>query len=432
MRKKNIVAAGVATILGLSLFGCSGGDAPGSDASVSIPSKDPTATIHILSFDAKKYANVVAAFEKAHPTISVVYDSVPFDDLNAAIESRVSSKSGSPDVYWADEPRISALAARGYTTDLSGAFSEYRKSWDDSAVEAVTVGGHLQAVPIATSTMLLFYNKDLLDKAGVAAPSDDHDARTTWEQLAADAKKAVDAGAANGILMGQFDRYFQLEPLAVGLGGSPGATGKDLVTPDITSDAWVKALTWYGSIFADGAAPRATAADQSDATFAAGQAAYFIQGPWTLPNLSSAKFNWGVAYLPKFANGKPVTPTGSWALAMNPFSKNKEAAAIFMKYMSVDHRDVDPANADMPVNKAYEAAYYDQPIYQTPQGKTAQEIMKYEAANTAVNRLRTVGYVEFEDITGRAFADIRNGADPKTALTQASAELTSAWAKYKN
>lgn len=431
-RITGILLLGSAAVLAVA--GCSAGPqatVTQDGSSFTIPQTDPTATVRILSFDADKYKNVVAAFEKAHPTIKIDYQSVPFDDLNASIEAQVSSKDGTPDVYWADEPRMAALTARGFTTDLSSQFSQFAERWDKTAVEAVTVDGRLQAVPIATSTMMLFYNKDLLDKAGVGAPSGDPDSRITWEQLESDALKAVKAGAPNGILMGQFDRYFQLEPLAVGLGGSKGATGDDNLTPDIASDAWVKAMDWYGSIFKSGAAPRGTASDQSDATFAAGKSAYFIQGPWTLPNLSKAKFNWGVAYMPKFADGKAVTPTGSWALAMNPFSKNKEAAAIFLRYMSVDDSEVDPSNADMPVNADYLDAYFSQPIYQTAQGLKAQEIMKYEAANTAVNRLDTVGYVEFEDITGQAFSDIRNGADARTALTAASAKLQTAWAKYK-
>lgn len=415
----------------MMLTSCAGTEeAPGSD--FTIPSTDPTATITILSFDDAKYANVVAEFEKAHPTITVDYQSVPFDDLNATIEARVSSKAGTPDVYWADAPRMAALTARGYTTDVTQQFSEYASDWSEQALEAVTVNGAMQGVPIATSTMMLFYNKDLLDAAGVAYPeSGDPEARTTWEQLATDAEKAVAAGAPNGILMGQFDRYFQLEPLAVGLGGSAGATGEGNLTPDITSQPWIDAMTWYGSIFESGAAPRATASDQSDATFAAGKSAYFVQGPWTLPNLDDAPFDWGVAYMPRFESGEAVTPTGSWALAMNPFSKNKEAAAIFMKFMAVDNREVDPVNADMPVNAAYQDAFYGQPLYQTEQGQTAREIMTFEQANTAVNRLSTVGYVEFEDILSRAFADIRNGADPATALQSASDELEIAWKKYR-
>jgi multiple sugar transport system substrate-binding protein len=48
-----------------------------------------------------------------------------------------------------------------------------------------------------------------------------------------------------------------------------------------------------------------------------------------------------------------------------------------------------------------------------------------------VVRLKTVGYVEFEDIIGKAFGDIINGTPAQQALTRASSQLDSAWKKYR-
>jgi hypothetical protein len=61
----------------------------------------------------------------------------------------------------------------------------------------------------------------------------------------------------------------------------------------------------------------------------------------------------------------------------------------------------------------------------------AVDLIKYELAHTAVLRLQTVGYVEFEDVMTHAFDDIINGADVQKALTGATSELSSAWSKYQ-
>ncbi|MGN6503706.1 MAG: ABC transporter substrate-binding protein, partial [Pseudolysinimonas sp.] len=323
----------------LVLAGCSGGGSGGPDPLTSIPDKDPTATVKVLTvFDLKNdgLQSVIDEFEKEHPTITIDWQTVPFDALNSTIDANVGNKQGDPDIYWADQPRVSALAARGAAENLSSAFSEYENDFVPSAWASGEYNGGLYSLPVANSTQLLYYNKDLLDAAGVTAPDASVDDRITWEQLAADAKKAVDAGAENGLLFGQFDRYYQLEALPVSLGGSVGASGTDNLTPDFTSDAWVKALTFYGSLFADGASPRAMTPDQVDSTFVGGQAAFAVEGQWLLPQLGGAKFNWGVAAHPMFQGGKPVTATGSWSIAMNPFSKEKEAAAIFMKWLAID------------------------------------------------------------------------------------------------
>jgi multiple sugar transport system substrate-binding protein len=47
-----------------------------------------------------------------------------------------------------------------------------------------------------------------------------------------------------------------------------------------------------------------------------------------------------------------------------------------------------------------------------------------------VSRPKTVGYVEFESVMNKAFADIRNGTDPQTRLKDASAELDRDFKKY--
>jgi len=438
----------ISTVAAISSFsalsavtaGCSAGSpsATSSKAGWSIPSTDPTATISVLSIldlGPSHMQAVVDAFAKAHPTIKVKFDTVPFDSLASTIDARVANKDGSPDVYWADQPRISALAARGEAEDLTSAFSSYKSAFDPTAYDAGVYKDKLWGLPIANSTQLLFYNRDLLKKAGLPDPSASVDQRMTWEQLASNAKKAKDAGAQYGMLFGQFDRYYQLEPLPVQLGGSVGASGNGNLTPDFTSDAWIKAFTWYGSIFASGAAPRGVTAEQTDPAFLAGSAAYTVSGPWLLPELQAGgKVDWGVAPQPVFEGGKAATSTGSWSLAMNPFSQQKEAAAIFIKWMAYDdgggyikYRS-DPELAASTEGKKI---YFAKDVFSSAEGQKAAKIINYETSNTAVNRVSTIGYIEFETIMNQAFADIRNGADAKTTLGKADTQLKTAWQKYQ-
>ncbi len=436
-------ALAVAAAGALLLTGCSsgGGDSGSSgtsgSGSWSLPSTDPTATVKVVSILDLKTAHmqsVIDAFEKAHPTIKVDYQSVPFDNLNSTLDARIANKGGDPDVYWADQPRISALAARGEAEDLTKVFSGDKSKFDPTAYDAGVYQNKLWALPIANSTQLLYYNKTLLKKAGLTNPSASTDQRMTWEQLTTDATKAKAAGAQYGFLFGQFDRYYQLEPLPVQLGGSVGATGKDNLTPDFTSDQWVKAFTWYGSLFSSGVAPKGMKSEETDPAFVAGRAAYMVEGPWLIPQLGESKVDWGVAPQPVFEGGKPATPTGSWSLAMNPFSKQKEAAAVFMKWMAVDEGSgyikyrSDPELAATPEGKKI---YFEKSVFSSPEGQNAAKIVDFETSNTAVNRVGTIGYIEFETILNQAFADIRNGADPKTALGSASTQLATAWKKYQ-
>jgi ABC-type glycerol-3-phosphate transport system substrate-binding protein len=434
---RRLTGVAVIAAVGITLAGCSGSTGSGGGA-LSLPSKDPKATIKVMSTESLGSPNfdsaIVKAFEKAHPSITVQWQTVPSASLNSVEDTDISNKQGSPDVYWADQPRIPALASRGEAEDLTGVFAKYKSTFDPSTYASGLYNGKLYAIPIENSTQLLFYNKDLLSKAGIPDPSAAVTDRMTWEDLQADALKAKAAGATNGMSFGQPNTYYQLEPLPLSLGGSVGAKGKGNLTPDITSAAWVKALDWYGQLYASGAASKGETPTTTDPDFLAGKTAYEVEGPWLLPELQTSKVNWGVAPMPYFAGGKPVTPDGSWSISMNPFSTNKGAAAIFMKWMAVDEGSgyikygTNPALAAGPVGKKI---FFSKPVFASAEGKSAAEIIDYETSNTAVNRVDTVGFIEFETIIGNAFSDIQNGADAKTTLESASKQLVTAWAKYK-
>jgi len=174
--------------------------------------------------------------------------------------------------------------------------------------------------------------------------------------------------------------------------------------------------------------------EETNPAFLAGRAAYMVQGPWLLPPLQESKVDWGVAPQPVFEGGKPTTPTGSWSLAVNPFSKQKEAAAVFLKWMAVDDGGgyikygFSPELAASPAGKEI---YFAKDVFSSPAGKDAAKIIDFETSNTAVNRVQTIGYIEFETIMNQAFADIRNGADAKTTLAKSSDQLKTAWQKYQ-
>lgn len=440
MRRSTLTLGVLSISAALVLAACSssGGSGGGdTDTDWAIPDEDPTATIQVLSIldpVVEHMQAVLDAFAEEHPTITVEYQYVPFDDLNSVLDARMANKDGNPDVFWADQPRTAALAARGYSADITTQFEPYADVWDPAPKESSSFEGKLYGVPIANSSQLLYYNKDLLDAAGVEYPSADPENRDTFESLLPDIQQVVDAGAENGFVFGQLDRYYQLEPLPVSLGGSVGATGDGNLTPDFTSDAWVKAMEFYGQLAADGLMPRGITADQTDAAFLAGDTAYQIQGPWLLPNLATSDINWGVAAHPYFEGGEPVTPTGSWSLALSPFSDAKEAAAIFMKWMSVDgggQYAVLRSDPELPASPEAKDQYFARDMFASDEGAKAAEILAYETSTTAVPRVATVGYVEFEEIIGRAYSDIRNGADAREALEKASTELETAWAAYK-
>lgn len=359
---------------------------------------------------------------------------MPFADLNNTIQSRVGSKDTSLDVYMADEPRVPTLASREFLVPLDVSVDTLKSAVAPEALDAVTWNGKIYSLPISTSTAVMFYNKKLFSAAGITAPSVAASDRWTWEQTIDAARKAKQAGARWGFSFQQVDRYYQLQVLGESLSAGPGLTGNGLLTPAINSEGWVKAMTWYHSTFADETAPRGVAVGEIPDLFANGQLAVMIGNPIYLQKFSStAGLEYGIAPQPMFAGGRAATPTDGWSLGISPASTHKAEAQKFIEFMALDAegtttwstgRSLTPANT-----RAFDAWLTS---FLKQGGETANGVdalIKTELQTTAVHRPRTIGYITFEDVMNKTFADIRNGAAPKARLDQAQQELTAAFSR---
>lgn len=412
------------------LQACGGASSSGGSASQNV-------TLRFVGYQpTSDVQDVITGFQTANPTIKIKYESVPFAQLNDVLQTRLGSGDTNLDVYTADQPRIAALANRRFLLDINEKVGDVKNILPTAAIEASSADGKLYSLPIANSSQLLYYNADLLKKAGVTPPTTDPTRRWTWEQVVDAAKKAQAAGAKWGIMFEQVSRYYQLQPLFESAGGGSGLTGDKLLTPAITNAGWIKGATFYGQLFANKLSARGIPADQITPLFTGGQVAFYIAGPWQLNTFEQTKgLNFGVAAHPYFAGGKPVTPTGSWSWGINPRTQNADAALKFLKYASLDTEGCAKANSQkgvvsgMPANTQSLDQYFASATFKAESAKGVSDLIKYELQNTAVIRPRTIGYIQFEDIMGAALEDIRNGAPVAQRLQKASDDLKAAFSR---
>ena len=374
---------------------------------------------------------LIDAFEAENPGITVTYESVPFGELNQVIQSRIGDGGDSPDVYIADQPRVAALAAQGFLLDVSDTVGDAKSDWVETALSASEVDGALMALPLNTSTQILYYNKSLLDQAGIAYPATSPEDRMTWDELIDLAGQAMDGGATWGFQFDQVSRYYQLQPLMESLGGGSGLTGDGNLEPDVNNDGWIEAMEFYASLFGDdGIAPRGMPAGETSGAFAAGDIAFYLGGThwggiWEAGG--GLDFDLGFAPHPYFEGQPIVTPTGALSLGVNPNSPNTDAASIFATWVTTSDTGGD---AFLSVDVAPPAligalpAFISSPPWDRGEGgTTARQLVEYELETTAVGRPRSEGYILFEEVMTRAFEDIRNGLDVRETLDGAQAEL---------
>ncbi|RUQ98193.1 ABC transporter substrate-binding protein [Labedella endophytica] len=429
MRRPTTITAGVIAAA-LALTGCAGSaDSSGSsgDGSGAVSFVGPE--------DPAVFAPVIDAFEAAYPDITVDYTQVPFDTYATTLQQRLSAKDDTIDVFAVDQPNLAQIAAQGFLEDLSDLEDEAKAATSAAQFDINIYDGTMYALPVWNSTQMLFYNKDILDAAGIEAPSLNPDERWTWEQVAEAGAQAQAAGIESGLLLEQAEAYYQLQPLIESLGGGSGITGDDMLTADVTTDGWVEAMEWYGGTFESGLSPRGVGGFQTSAVFTDQKTAFFVGGPWDIGGFADADFAWGIAPHPSFDGGEAVTPTGSWSWGVNTASTNKDAARTFLEFVALDaagNLASTETQTIIPANTEAAAEYL--PKLEALGGDNsagAADLITYEIENTAVARPVSIGYVQFESIINAAIADIRNGSDAMERLTQAQQQIEDAWSQLR-
>lgn len=338
------------------------------------PTSDPVTNLKFTFWgsDMEKAAieTMVAEFEQQNPDIDVQAVQIPYEEYLAQITAMMK-QGETPDVgyfpslqapHWAQEGKLLDLTELVQTDPLfSSALPETRYYFGQ---------GRIAGLNTAVEATLLFYNKDLFDKAGVAFPPADPTKAWTWEEFVEAAKKLTVDGD----------------------GRHPGDTGfdsKNIATYGAAFDKTYEGWTFYPFIFSNGGhlvnelgtqllidSPESaqamqnladlmwvhhvTPTPQQDANLPGyvtmlqtGNLAMHISGHWSLLDYASVEqLNFGVGVLPSLKT--PVTVVLGSPTVIFADTGNKDAAIRFYKFHNNPEAvDLFARGLWMPLQKAY-------------------------------------------------------------------------------
>jgi multiple sugar transport system substrate-binding protein len=432
--RRSLAGAAALAISVVIASACSSSGSSGSGSGSS--SSGGKVTLNFYGTENAAYYNGdIAAFDKANPNVTIKYHIFPFDSLDDVLTSRLQTHDNSFSLYEVDEPRIPQFASKGWLVPFTSPdHATLSKDLLAEQLDEATYNGKVWALPMETSTQFLYYNKKLLQQAGVTPPSSSPSGRWTWDQLETAAQKVHQKTGKDGILFEQSNRIYQMQPITDGLGGGPGVTGKDGLTPDVDNAAWIQGMNWYSNLIKTGITPKSETANTTEPEFAAGGAAFFVGGPWDYyPYLHAKGLSFGIAAQPYWSGHAPQTPTDSWALGVNPYGPNQGIAKKFIEYVTLNSQGAliqlqnssggsggstsGPGNP--PANLVALKKYY------TLWPAAAGNLIKYELNHTAVHRARSLGWVQFETVMDSTYQSIADGVKPATALANAQSTLKS-------
>ncbi|WP_328580849.1 extracellular solute-binding protein [Streptomyces sp. NBC_00370] len=343
--------------------------------------------------------------------VKVRQTSVPADQV-VSKALRMASSHSLTDILELDGSEVPQFADTGGLVPLKSAGVDVA-GMSGSAITMGSFKGTLYGIARSVNSLALFYNVDLLKKAGVEPP-------TTWDELKT-AAKTLTRGKTYGMAFSatpDADGVYQFLPFFWSAGGDEahlddgkGAPAlqlwKDLVGQKSASSA---AVTW----------------NQQDVNdqFIAGRTAMMINGPWQVPVLSEQKdLHWAVAAIPVPEAGRPPVPPIGGTVMSVPQTKDKGRQRIAAKIINCLNEQKNQvawgeAVNNVPTRTSAAAAYK----AKNPKlGAFADEVA------TARSRTDRVGadWPVVSDALSGAFQSVLTGrSTPEAALEQAQSRAT--------
>lgn len=262
---------------------------------------------------------LIEQYNEAHSDVVVTAKYVPFADFKKQLSIGATADE-LPDLVIIDSPDHASYATMGIFADLTGRFDT--STYYDGPVASCTIDGKLYGVPADVNCLGLFYNKDMLEEAGLEVP-------TTWDELKA-AAVALTKDNVTGLAFCSLpneEGTFNFAPWL----WSTGATSYD-----INNENGIRALTFVKDLVDSGAMSKEcinwTQGDVMN-QFISGNVAMMINGPWQIPTMraEAPDLNWDVALIPKDSQFASVIGGENFAVIAGG---NEEGALAFLEYLT--------------------------------------------------------------------------------------------------
>ncbi len=334
MRKTSSSHLYLAAVLacGLTVTACTSSPAPTTAASSRVVKL--SMLTGFTGPDKPSYDALIKTFNATHPKIQVTMDAEPWDAIGQKLPQEWATGQG-PDLatpsfdpgslfqYIKTKSVVPLTSAVG-----TGAMQIQSASFPTSVTSAFTVNGQLYAVPANFATLVLYYNKDMFAKAGIAAAP-----KTQADFVAAAKALTLPAGASKpsqyGLTLADH-ATIQMWPILQWMNGGDIINAKGCSV--LSQQKSVDALTlWSNLVTKNHISPIGQTGADADTLFSAKKAAMEINGPWAAAGFRSAGVNLGIAPVPVGAGG-PVTLGSTVPLMVAKSGKHVAQAEEFLAW----------------------------------------------------------------------------------------------------
>lgn len=323
------------------------------------------------------HKQIAAEFAKLYPNIKVSFRA-PYDSYEEGTQKvlREAITKQAPDVTFQGLNRIRILVDRKIAVPLDGFIKAEKnfgaQGFHQAMFDIGTQNGKVYALPFAISLPVIYYNLDLLKKAG----GDPAKLPTQWDEVfALTAKARVLGNDTNGITMAwDITGNWLWQAPVFSQGGS--MLSADEKTVAFNGPAGQAAIDLYARLVNEGKMPNLSQAD-SRAAFAAGKTAVHVTSTSDLAKITGmigGKFALKTGTFPSVVPGTGRLPAGgNVGMVVTQDPKKREAAWEVLKFWTgpIGAAIVARSTGYMPPNKVANEIYLKDFYVQNPNNYTA-------------------------------------------------------------
>lgn len=335
---------------------------------------------------------IIEQFQDENPGTTIKGEYVAFNALFEKLQTMAAAKT-TPDVFFVAAGWVREFERLRMVTDLKPVLETIDGLNPDkyliTALDCVSTGDQVWAMPFCLQLTFLYYNKTLFDDSGLSYP----DETWTWDDMreaALTLTKTDDGGNVTQWGFASRPDYRGYEPACLSNGGLV-FDGLDKVVFDSPENV-ATTETWIGYIHDDKLSPLPAEYSQVQGGavgyLASGKLAMDIDGGWAQQTLRAQEtFDWGMALIPSGSIGRRhITWPDSNGVAAN--CEHKELAVKFSLALAND-----------PVGVLYYAMPYVTSIKQNP--------LWIEAESKPSNRIEIMDAAMAEAIPGAEMVSYR-------------------------
>jgi len=278
---------------------------------------------------------VIAKYVALHPEVSIRLEvGGAGTQYYQQVDTRLAGRQA-PDIFRVQYQQVGRYAGSRALVDL-GKYLDASDTADiaPAFMQAVTFKGRPYAMPHHTDTFALYYNKDMMQKAGVTPPAS-LDQSWPWADFIRVAQQLKAGGAPFGFAMSwQNGTAYRWLPFLYQHGGQ--LLSDDLTKSQLATPAGIETIAWTQSWFRDKLVPPSTSiksSEQAQNLFANGTVGMLMGGNWQIPFLGkNMAAPWGVTYMPR--DVAMASDLGGNCLAVSRDCKAPELAADVVRFMA--------------------------------------------------------------------------------------------------